>query len=368
MIRLAVPDTGNEELDEIRNVLDSNYFIQGEKVELFEKTVSDYLNVKHCIAVSSGTAALHLALIGIGINVGDEVIVPDFTFPATANVVELAGARVRFADINSESFCIDENKIEECINEKTRAIIPVHEFGQSADMDKIMSLAAKYKLKVIEDAACALGTEYKNKMAGTIGDAGCFSFHPRKAVTTGEGGMVVTNNDELTQKIRILRNHGIDYTTGETRFVLPGFNYRMTEIQAAMGIAQIKKLRRSIDYRRLMAKEYEKFLKDVPDLVLPMEKSYGKHIYQTYHILLDKRIYRDSIKEKLKEKGIESNIGAYAVHEQFYYKQKYGYDSEAYSNSLFAYKQGLALPMHCKLDLETVEFICDMLRRCCHDI
>lgn len=362
MIKLSVPDVGNEEMEEIKKVIDSNYFVQGETVERFEKAVSGYLNVRHCIALSSGTAALHLALLSLGIKDGDEVIIPDFTFPATSNVVELAGAKVRLVDIKINDFCIDGNKIEECINEKTRAIMPVHEFGQCADMDKIMGLAKKYNLKVIEDAACALGAEHRSKKAGTIGNMGCFSFHPRKAVTTGEGGMVATDDDELAQRIRILRNHGIDYSTGKAEFKLPGFNYRMTEIQAAMGIAQIKKLENSIAYRRQMAEEYKKHLENHADIIIPKEKNYGRHIYQTYHILIDSRFNRDYLKEKLREKGIECNIGAYAVHEQKYYKQKYKYSSNMLKNSLLSYNQGLALPMHCKLDSDVVEFVCSSIR------
>lgn len=361
MIRLSVPDVGKEEIEEVSKVLDSKYLVQGEKVHEFESMVSDFLNIKNCIAVSSGTAALHLALLSSGIKAGDEVIVPDFTFPATANVCEIVGAQTKFVDIKPDSFCIDEEKIEESITQNTKAIVPVHEFGQSADMDSIMALAEKYKLKVIEDAACSLGSEYKGRMAGTIGDIGCFSFHPRKAVTTGEGGIIATRDDELAEKIKMLRNHGIRYVNGKTEFAAAGFNYRMTDIQGALGVAQMKKLKNIINYRRVIAMEYEKLLKGNENLILPQEKSYGKHIYQTYHILLNKGINRDSVKEKLRQKGIESSLGAYAVHQQRYYKEKYNYESRMFVNSLSAYNHGLAIPMHCELDPQKVEFICSSL-------
>ncbi|NMM61970.1 DegT/DnrJ/EryC1/StrS family aminotransferase [Clostridium sp. P21] len=362
MIKLSRPDIGNDELEEIRKVLDSKYLVQGEKVQEFENMVSDYLNVKHCIAVSSGTAALHLALIALNVKSGDEVIVPDFTFPATSNVVELVGAKSKFVDISLNSFCIDETKIEENITKKTKVIMPVQEFGQSSNMDKIMELAKKYKLKVIEDAACALGSEYKGRKVGTIGNLGCFSFHPRKAITTAEGGMVVTNDDELYEKIKILRNHGISYLNGNVSFTAAGFNYRMTDIQGALGIVQMKKLKDIIDYRILLTKEYDRLLKKQINLKIPVKQSYGRHVYQTYHVLLNNKINRDLLKEKLKDKGIETNIGAYAVHYQDYYKQKYAYNDNLFKNALAAYNQGLALPLHCELDIKDISFVCDAIK------
>lgn len=357
MIKLSVPDIGQEELDEIKKVFDSKYLVQGDKVEEFEYKVKEYLNVKHAIAVSSGTAALHLALISIEVKSGDEIIVPDFTFPATSNVVEVVGATTKFIDIKLDSLCMDVDKIENMITERTKAIIPVQEFGQSADMDKIMKLAKKYNLKVIEDAACALGTEYKGKKIGTIGDVGCFSLHPRKAITTGEGGIVVTNNDELAEKIRVLRNHGLNYVDGKAKFVTAGLNYRMTNIQGAIGIVQMKKLE-SLNQKRIeLSKQYNKLLKDVNGITLPEEKTYGKHVWQTYHILLDKKYNRDEIIKKLRISGIETNFGAYAVHEQPYYKGKYSYDDCEFSNSIFAHKYGIALPLHNKISMEEMKYI-----------
>ncbi|MFL0251070.1 DegT/DnrJ/EryC1/StrS family aminotransferase [Clostridium neuense] len=363
MIRLSLPYITEDEIKEVTEVLNSRYLVQGEKVKQFEKVISSYLKVKYCIAVSSGTAALHLALLAIGIKKGDEIIVPDFTFPATANSVELTGANTKFVDINLDSFCIDEDKLEEKITEKTRAIIPVQEFGQSADMDKIMDIARRYKLRVIEDAACALGAEYKGKKVGTIGDIGCFSFHARKPITTGEGGILVTNDEEIAKKVEILRNHGEEIINGKVDFVEAGFNYRMTDIQAAIGIAQMKKIKEMMDYRRQIAYEYNKFLKDEALLTFPCEKNYGRHIYQTYHILLNKSINREFVKGKLKEKGIESNLGAYAVHCQSYYRNKYKFNDKDFQNSIYAYENGLALPMYQELDLKEIKFICDCIKK-----
>ena len=362
MIKLAVPDIGQEELDEVKKVFDSKYLVQGDKVEEFENLIKAYLNVKHVIAVSSGTAALHLALVAVDVKLGDEVIVPDFTFPATSNVVEIVGATTKFVDIKLDSLCIDINKIESMITGKTKVIIPVQEFGQSSDMDKIMELAKKHNLNVIEDAACALGAEYKGKMVGTIGDIGCFSLHPRKAITTGEGGIVVTNNDKFAEKIRILRNHGLSYINGKPQFVMAGFNYRMTNIQGAIGVAQIKKIDRINQRKTEIAHKYSELLRNMEGITLPEEKSYGKHVWQTYHIILDEKINRDEVIKKLKEKGIETNFGAYAVHEEPYYKNKYEYESCNFKNSLLANKNGLALPLHSKLKEKDVAFIVENIK------
>lgn len=357
MIKLAVPCVGKEELDEIKKVLDSKYLVQGDKVIEFENLVSEYLNVKHAIAVSSGTAALHLALVALDIKFGDQVIVPDFTFPATANVVELNSAESIFVDIKLDSFCIDVDKIEENITEKSKVIIPVHEFGQSAEMDKIMKLAKKNNLKVIEDAACAFGAEYKGKKVGTIGDIGCFSFHPRKAITTGEGGMIVTNSDELAEKIKVFRNHGIVYRDGKVQFVNAGFNYRMTNIQGAMGMVQMNKIERINRRRREIALKYNELLKEIRGISLPLEKNNARYIWQTYHILLDKSINRDFVIKRLKERGIETNIGAYAVHEQPYYKEKYCHQDCYFTNSIVANRCGLALPLHLELKNKDLRYI-----------
>lgn len=363
MIKLASPDIGEEELDEIKKVFNSKYLVQGDKVEEFENQLKEYLNAKYCFAVSSGTAALHLALLAIGIKADDEVIVPDFTFPATANVVEIVGAITKFVDIKLDSLCIDTDKIENAITDKTKAIIPVHEFGQSADMDKIVTIAKKYNLKIIEDAACALGAEYKGKKVGTIGDIGCFSLHPRKAITTGEGGIVVTNNSKLAENIRILRNHGLNYKNGKISFVEAGLNYRMTNIQGAIGTVQMKKLELINERRIELANKYNNFLKNVKFITLPEEKSYEKHVWQTYHILLDKRIDRDKLIIELKDKGIETNFGAYAVHEEPYYKEKYGYKNCQFYNSVYAHKHGIALPLHNNIFSKEIIYIVSELEK-----
>lgn len=361
MIKLAVPDIDESELEEVKKVFESKFLVQGDKVEELERLICEYLNVKHAIAVSSGTAALHLALLALDINHENEVIVPDFTFPATANVVEAVGATVKLVDIKKSDFCINESLIENIITEKTKAIIPVQEFGNSCDMDVIMEVAKKHNIKVIEDAACALGTEYKGKKIGTIGHVGCFSLHPRKAITTGEGGIVITNDDDIAKKIRILRNHGLEFVDGKSVFSMAGLNYRMTNIQGAIGVAQFKKLQKLNDIRKKNALKYNELLKDVKGITIPKENDHVKHIWQTYHILLDRAIDRDMVIKILKDKGIETNFGAYSVHIQPYYKQKYKLDSKNYSNSKTCYECGLALPLHSILKDEEIKYIKDTL-------
>lgn len=364
MIRLSSPNIGNDELKEVAKVFNSKNLVQGDRVEELENLVKEYLNIEQAIAVSSGTAALHLALIALGIKAGDEVIIPNFTFPATSNVVELIGAKTILVDVEIDSLCIDTKLIESKITKKTKAIIPVHEFGQCANMDEIMELAKKYNIKVIEDAACALGSEYRGKKAGTIGDIGCFSLHPRKSITTGEGGIIVTNNDEIAKKIKILRNHGLDYVEGKPNFVLAGYNYRMTNIQGAIGCVQIKKIDKINKINKKIATIYNEKLSNIEGVSIPNNKEYGERIWQTYHLLLDKKCNRDSIIRKLKEKNIETNFGAYSVHNQPYYKEKYEYKDEYFKNSIYAHNYGLALPLHSELKYSDIDYIVKQLDRC----
>ena len=345
MIKLAKPNISEDTINTVSNILRSGNLVQGEYVEKFENDLKSYLNVEHAIVVSSGTAALHLSLLALGIKAGDEVIVPAFTYPATANVVEIVGATSIFVDITLDDFCIDVTKIEEAITNKTKAIIPVHEFGQSADIVPIMLLAKKHNLKIIEDAACALGTEYNNQKVGSFGDIGCFSFHPRKAITTGDGGVAVTNSKKLANKLRSLRNHGISTLNNKIHFKYAGLNYRMTEFQAALGIDQLKDFNKHILHRIKLAKLYNKLLKDIDWIKFPDLFSERKMTYQSYHVMVDKNIDRDNLIKYLKENNIETNYGAQAVHIQNYYKKKYDIKEDQFTNAKKAYYRGLVLPI-----------------------
>jgi perosamine synthetase len=350
MIRLAKPHISEEAIKKVAEILRSGNLVQGQYVREFEAALEKYLGVEHAVVVSSGTAALHLSLIAADIGPGAEVIVPAFTFPATANVVEMVGATPILVDITLDDFCIDITKIEEAISPRTKAIIPVHEFGQSADMAPIMELAEKYMLRVIEDAACALGTEYRSKKAGTIGDLGCFSFHPRKAITTGEGGVVVTDHPDFAEKVRSYRNHGISVRNGKINFKYAGLNYRMTDFQAVLGLTQLSEMDSLIGQRIQMARLYDEQLENVDWISTPARIDDRKQVYQTYHVIIDSFVDRDGLINSLKFKNIESNIGASALHMIEYYRNKYNFASDRFINARKAGENGLALPIGNHLD------------------
>ena len=364
IFRLAKPNISQKAISEVAEVLKSGMLVQGKKVAQFERELARYLNVKNAICVTSGTAALHLSLIALDIKQGGEVIVPAFTFPATANVVELVGAKPVFVDINLNDFCINANLIENKITDKTKAIIPVHEFGQAAEIDKILEIAKKHKLKVIEDAACALGTEFKDQKIGTFGETACFSFHPRKAITTGEGGVVVTNNNNVAEELRSLRNHGIVYEDGKIDFKYAGLNYRMTDFQAVLGIHQLKEIEEDIAHRLNLAYEYDMALIEHPIIKIPFHLFETRHVYQTYHVLfLKDEINRNNLITMLKKQGIETNLGAQALNCQTYYKQKYGLNDNDFPVATRSYKYGLALPIGRHISIEDVKEICDNLNK-----
>lgn len=362
MIKLAKPHITEEAIEKVAEVLRSGNLVQGKYVKQFEQGLEKYLNVKHAVVVSSGTAALHLSMLALGVGPGDEVIVPAFTYPATANVVEIVGATPILVDITLDDFCIDVSKIEESITDKTKAIIPVHEFGQAADMDPIMAIAKQYNLKIVEDAACALGTEFNNKKTGTFGDLGCFSFHPRKAITTGEGGVIVTNNDELAVKVKSLRNHGIQIIDGKMDFSAAGLNYRMTDFQGVLGLEQLKYLEDDIKHRIELANEYNQQLANIEWIRTPALFQNRRMVYQTYHILVDEKIDRDALMAHLKENKIEVNYGAQALNCVRFYREKYGLTSENNSKATKAFSKGIALPIGTHIDKICINGICRSLK------
>lgn len=363
MIKLAKPYIPDKSIDLATEVLKSGNLVQGKYVAEFEKQLSNYIDIKYAIVVSSGTAALHLSLLALDIKKGDEVILPAFTFPATINVVEVIGAKPILVDIKHDDYCINIEKIEEKITKATKAIIPVHEFGQSADITKIMDIANHYKLKIIEDAACALGTRFQDKHVGTFGDLGCFSFHPRKAITTGEGGLVTTNNKLLANKIISQRNHGISQQNHTVDFHNIGLNYRMTDFQAAIGIPQLEQFDEIINIRNTIANNYNNHLLNNPYIKSPNKYANRKATFQTYHILIDDKYERDVIKQKLKEQQIETNLGAQALNCLPYYQKKYNWKQEEYPNARYAYKQGLALPIGDHINDKDVEYIATTLNK-----
>ena len=363
MIKLTKPYIPDVAIQKAAEVMMSGQLVQGQYVNKLEEELSKYLGVKHTIVVSNGTAALHLSLMALGIKAGDEVIVPAFTYPATANVVEVIGAKTVPVDIRLDDYCIDASLIESAITPKTKAIIPVHEFGQSAQIDDIIKIARKHNLVVIEDAACALGCEFKEKKIGSFGELGCFSFHPRKAITTGEGGAVTTNDDVLASKLRSLRNHGISLTeNGAYDFVYAGLNYRLTDFQAAIGLFQLHMFEEILEKRMHIADFYNKQLHEVNWLHVPARLTGRRMVFQTYHLLLDQKINRAALMQYLKDHKIETNFGAYALSSLTYYHSKYGFRDADFPNSVNAYNYGLALPVSHELSDEDMLYITNTIK------
>lgn len=361
-IPLMIPDIRDEDIDAVIAVLRSGMLIQGTKVEELENNIAKYLRVKHAIAVSNGTASLHLALVALGIGAGDEVIVPAFSYMATANVVELVGATPIFVDIEIDTFNIDVKKIESAISLKTKAIIPVHEFGLACDINAVCEIAEKHGLLVIEDAACALGAKDNNKFAGTFGIAGSFSFHPRKAITSGEGGMLVTNDDVLSKKLRILRNHGIEMQNGKMEFVEAGFNYRLTDFQAALVNSQFQRMETNLEYKNKLANIYLEKLSNNKSMQLPAIPENKRHTWQSFHILMKDGLDRDKIITGLKAKGIGTNYGAQCIPSQVYYEKKYSLNArDLFPNALTAFERGIVLPLYDKLTKKQIKYIINVV-------
>jgi perosamine synthetase len=318
MIRLARPWITDEDLSAVCAVLESGALVQGDRVEGFERDIARYIGVSHAVAVSSGTAALHLALLAMGIGSGEVVFVPGYSFPATANAVVLAGARPWFVDVDAETFCMDPAALRSEIRAAKagglhlRAVMPVHAFGHCAPMVEIQGLAREHGLLIIEDAACALGASLDGRRAGTWGEAACFSFHPRKTLTTGEGGMLVTQDAELAARTRLLRNHGMERRGRDVTFPVVGFNYRMTEIAAALGSSQLNRYATMLRQRVEAAAYYDARLAGVPART-PVVAAAADHVYQTYVVVLSDRLcgVRNELLDYASSMGVELGIGTY---------------------------------------------------------
>ena len=312
-IPLAEPEIGKEELENVIECVKSGWVSsKGPFIEEFEKNFSNYLNVKHGIATSNGTAALHLALAALGIKKGDRVLVPSLTFVAVANAVRYTGAEPVFVDSHPDYWCIDPSKIEEKIDSRTKAIIAVHLYGHPCDMGEIMRIAQDRGLQVIEDCAEAHGAEYNGRKVGSYGIISCFSFYGNKIITTGEGGMCLTNNEDLANRMRILRDHGMSPDKKYWHDIV-GFNYRMTNMQAALGVAQLKKLDLLIDKKRRIAITYKKLLQDLSTVVPAPEMPWARSVYWFYSVLV-KKSFRDKIIDYLEREGIETRPFFYPLH------------------------------------------------------
>ncbi|MCC7298736.1 MAG: DegT/DnrJ/EryC1/StrS family aminotransferase [Bacteroidia bacterium] len=360
-IPLFTPDIRESDIAAVSEVLRTGMLVQGKQVELLEAAFCEITGAKHAVAVSNGTATLHLILHALGICNGDEVIVPAFSYVATANVVELVGAKPIFVDVDLSTFNINIDAVESKITPNTRAIMPVHEFGLSANLEPLRKLAEKHNLFLIEDAACAIGSDFMNISTGKNSFAASFSLHPRKAITSGEGGIVVTNNPDLAAQLRILRNHGISMVNGEMDFVEAGFNYRMTDFQAALVLAQTSRLFEQINHKRKIAEIYLKNL-DTNFLKLPEIPNYANHTWQTFHVVLNSNINRKEVIQLLKEAGIGANYGAQCIPATTFYTEVYQLNSAVeFPNALNAFQHGLALPMFPGITEEQAYFVTEKL-------
>lgn len=362
MIKLAKPVISEAIIQEVAEIIRSGNLVQGPRVEQFEEALQDYLDIENAVVVSSGTAALHLSLMALNIKHGDEVIVPAFTFPATANAVENTGAKPIFVDISLADYCMDPARIEEAVTERTKAIIVVHEFGQAAELEWIVDVAKRRNLHLIEDAACAIGTRWKNRPVGTFGILGCFSFHPRKVITTGEGGAITTGDLSLAKRLRALRSHGLS-VPGTLEFTDAGLNYRMTDFQAVIGQGQLARVEEEIEIRIQQALRYRGHLSTCGRLRTPEVLENRRHIYQTFHVLLDDDLDRDQWIRRLREEGVEAAVGAQALHILPFYKDRYGYGTSDFPQALRACRHGLALPIGSHLHGDDIDSICERLLR-----
>lgn len=372
-IQISLPVTGEEEWLAAKEPLMTGWLTSGPKVREFETIFAERHQVKHAIAVTSATTALHLALVALNIKKGDEVIVPAFTWVSTANVVLYCRAKLVFVDIDPLTFNLDVDDLKKRITARTKAIIPVHLFGLCADMDAIREAAPGIPL--IEDGACAAGSAYKGKPAGGLGEIGCFSFHPRKSITTGEGGMVTTNDDVIADKIQMLRNHGASISEeqrhkGPKPYILPdfnmmGFNYRMTDLQGAVGVVQIKKLDAFIDERSKWAAYYNRELAELDWLRTPQYSADYKHGWQSFVTFVhpDKApMSRNDIMEYLQQNGISTRPGTHAVHMLNFYAKKYKIKPEDFPGARAANDYSMAIPLHNRMNEEDYGYIVEILK------
>ena len=356
-------DSIKDEIDEaIQNVLNNTSFIMGEELKKFEVEFAIFCDVKHAIGVANGSDALILALRACGIGEGDEVITVPHTFISTAEAISNVGGKVVFVDIDPKTYTIDVSEIEEKITEKTKAIIPVHLYGQPADMAPIMRLAKKYNLRVIEDTAQAHGAEYKGKKVGSIGDVGCFSFYPGKNLGAyGDAGMVVTNNERIAKKIKLLRNHG--RITKKYEHDIEGYSSRLDNLQAAILSVKLRYLNKWNESRRRNAKKYNELLNNIDGIITPYEAEYAKHVYHLYVIKVEKE-GRDKLREELNSKGIATGIHyPIPLHLQTAYSYL-GYKEGDFPITEKASQEILSLPMFAELSDEQIMEICYWIKNC----
>ena len=384
-VPFALPECGNEEINEVIAVVQSGWLTTASRCAQFENGFAKFIGAKHSLAVNSATAALHLGLEALGIAEDDRVLVPTFTFAATAEVIRYLRADPLFVDCNEETFCIGVPEIEKAINEekaegraiRIKAMIPVHFGGHPCDMDAILQFSKDKNVKVMEDAAHALPTKYDGHLIGTFGDITCFSFYANKTITTGEGGMLCTNDDEIAKRVKVMRLHGINrdvwdrFKTGaswEYDVVAPGFKYNMADINAALGIHQLKKIELFRKKRQQIAEAYYKELKDIPGLILPrLHCSMEDHSWYLFNVLIDpdkalRGIDRNDFISEMTKRDISTSVHYKPIHRMTYYKEKYSLKPEMFPNAEWVFRRCVSLPIFSAMTDEQLKYVIENIR------
>jgi dTDP-4-amino-4,6-dideoxygalactose transaminase len=370
MIPITIPYLDDAEARAAAEVVRSGWLTQGPRVEQFERALADYCVATHAVAVSSCTTALHLALLALGVGPGDEVVCPSMSFIASANAIRHAGAAPVFADVDPRTFNLDPEAAEAAITPRTRAILVVHQIGLPANIDRFQALARRHGIEILEDAACAIGSRYKGRPIGGHGSIACFSFHPRKVISTGEGGMVTTYSEGQARRLRLLRQHGMsvsDTIRHSARqviieeYVETGFNYRLTDIQAAIGIEQLKRLDGIVRRRRELAARYDRELAGIPWLRTPYVPDWAEPNYQSYAVTLtdEAPIRRNELMQRLLDAGIATRRGIMLAHRERAYA---GLDRRPHlPNSEWASDHSLLLPLYPQMTAAEQDRVIDAL-------
>jgi perosamine synthetase len=370
MIPFTRPDIGHDEIDRVRAVLESGWLTTGEQAHLLEREIAAYVGAKHAIALNSGTAALHLALEAIGLKAGDEVIVPAYTFTATAEVVFYFGAKPVIVDVDARTFNIDPDRVAEAVTERTKAIIAVHFGGLAADLDALRAIAKPRGIAIIDDAAHALQSRFRGRMVGAISDITCFSFYATKTLTTGEGGMLCTDDDDWAARARVMALHGISHDAWNRyrsegswyyEVVAPGYKYNMTDIAGALGLAQLAKLDRMRDRRQEIALRYNEAFGDDAAFEIPPFEAPEDHSWHLYALRLN-AIDRAQFIERLRDRGIGTSVHFIPLHHHPFYRDHFGYTPDSFPVATRQYEREVSLPIYSLMSDDDVETVIRAVR------